>query len=164
MSGFLPLFFGISLALFKTDVKFFTEQSFFQKWRAFFSYLCHICLLNASRILFLKRKVSIAFCKFRLRKLHIRITYKNFFRARHNFVLSLQRLELVQTKSKNSSHSDFPLLVYWTWVIRIKQITLTGKLTRKCWKSQNWWLKSRLNRLVKKLTKRMQSAASLLYS
>ena len=31
--------------------------------------------------------------------------YKNFFRARHDFVLSLQTLELVQTKSNMSSHS-----------------------------------------------------------
>ena len=31
--------------------------------------------------------------------------YKNFFRARHDFMLSLQTLELVQTKSNMSSHS-----------------------------------------------------------
>ena len=36
---------------------------------------------------------------------HLSYIYKNFFRARHDFVLSLQTLELVQTKSNMSSHS-----------------------------------------------------------
>ena len=40
-----------------------------------------------------------------LRKLHIRITYKKFFGARCEFVISLQTLELLQTKSIMSLHS-----------------------------------------------------------
>ena len=62
--------------------------------------------------------------------------YKHFFIAKHDFVLLLQTLKLVQNKRKASSHSDFTLLWYWTWVIRINQITLTENLTRKCWNSQ----------------------------
>ena len=61
--------------------------------------------------------------------------YKNFSRARHDFMLSLQTLELVQTKNYKSSHSiRFSFAGVLTWVIRIKQIILTKKL--KCWKTK----------------------------
>ena len=36
--------------------------------------------------------------------------YKNFWRAERDFVLSLQTLELVQTKNNISLQLDFPLL------------------------------------------------------
>ena len=61
--GFFSLFFGISLAVVKTGC----EMSY---WIVFFSRnglplfvfdLCHICLLSASWVLFLKRKVSILY-------------------------------------------------------------------------------------------------------
>ena len=46
LSGFFPLFFGISLAVVKTDMKFLLKSLFFV-----FD-LCHICLLSASWVLF----------------------------------------------------------------------------------------------------------------
>ena len=53
---------------------------------------------------------------------------------------------------------DSPL-GYWTWVVEsIKQTTLAEKIQRKCWNSQNWWLKS-LNpgSFMKKVTKSLFS-------
>ena len=56
----------------------------------------------ASWVLFLWRKLSIALHSgFMPRKL----LHKNFFRAWHDFVLSLPTMELAQTKSNMSSHS-----------------------------------------------------------
>ena len=140
--GFFSLFFGISLAVVKTGC----EMSY---WIVFFSRnglpffvfdLCHIFLLSASWVLFLKRKLSIALCEFMLRKLH-----KNFFRAWwHDFVLlSLQTLELVQTKSNMSSHSvrfssagvlnlsnNKDKANYFDWKINKKVFKLTKLMTQ----------------------------------
>ena len=64
-------------------------------------------------------------------------TYKNFFRSRHDFTLSLQTLELVQTKSNMSSHSvkfsstgvlnlsNKDKANYFVWKINKKMLKLT---------------------------------------
>ena len=79
-----------------------TEQCFFSRNGLPFSVFdsCHFYLLSASWVLFLKRKLSIAFCEFML-FIHITI----FSEPIHDFVLSLQTLGLFQTKSNMSSHS-----------------------------------------------------------
>ena len=61
--------------------------------------LCYVFLLSASWVLFLKIKLSIAFCEFIL---FIYIT--NFLRARYDFVLSVQTLKSVHAKSNMSSY------------------------------------------------------------
>ena len=142
LSRFFHLCFGISLAVVKTDVKCLTEKSFFfsRNGLPFFGFdLCHICLLSATWVLFLKRKLPIAFCEFMLRKLHI---YNNFFRSRQDFVLSLQTLELVQTKSTMSSHlvrfssagilnlSNKEKANYFDWKIKKKMLKLTKLMTQ----------------------------------
>ena len=56
-----------------------------------------------------------------------------------DFVLSLQTLELVQTKNNMSLHSiRFSSAGVYLNVVKGKaQITLNEKLPRKCWNSQN---------------------------
>ena len=68
--------------------------------------------------------------------------YKNFFRARLDFVLSLQTLELVQTKSNISSHSvrfssagvlnlsNKDKVNYFDWKINKKVFNLTKLMTQ----------------------------------
>ena len=68
--------------------------------------------------------------------------YKDFFRARHDFVLSLQTLELVQTKSNMSSHSvrfssagvlnlsNKDKVNYFDWKINKKVFNLTKLMTQ----------------------------------
>ena len=69
-------------------------------------------------------------------------TYKNFFRARHDFELSLQTLELVQIKIKISSHSvkvssagilnlsNKDKTNYFDWKINKKVLELTKLMTQ----------------------------------
>ena len=100
---FLFVFWYFLAVINKNGWKCLIEWSFFPEMACFFLFLIcimYIWLLSASWVLFLKRKLSIALCEFMLRKL-----YNNFLRAWHDFVLSLQTLELVQTKSDMSSHS-----------------------------------------------------------
>ena len=68
--------------------------------------------------------------------------YKNFFRARLDFVLSLQTLELVQTKSNISSHSvrfssagvlnlsNKDKVNYFDWKINKKVFNFTKLMTQ----------------------------------
>ena len=65
--------------------------------------LPHIFLLSASWFLFFKDKAVHCILWVYVKK--ISYIYKNFFRARSDFVLSLETLGLVQTKRNLSSHS-----------------------------------------------------------
>ena len=68
--------------------------------------------------------------------------YKNFFRARYDFVLSLQTLELVQIKSNMSPHSvrfssagvlnlsNKDKANYFDWKINKKVLKLTKLMTQ----------------------------------
>ena len=70
-----------------------------------FFYLCHVCLLNASWVLFLKKKsvhcILWVYAHYpkeqNKKKCLVEVSYicKNFFRAQRVFVLSLQTLKLV---------------------------------------------------------------------
>ena len=72
----------------------------------------------------------------------------------------MQTLELAQTKNIMSSHSvSCSSGVLNVSSKSIKQITLAEKLPRKCWNSQNWWLKSlSLASFMKKVTKSLFSS------
>ena len=71
----------------------------------------------------------------------------------------MQTLEIVQTNTAWAhTQLDFPM-GQWTWVVKsIKQSILAEKIARKCWNSQNRWLKSlHLGSFMKKVTKSLFS-------
>ena len=73
--------------------------------------------------------------------------YKNFFRARNDFMLSLQTLELVQTKSNMSSHSvRFSSAEVLNLSNKDKANYFVWKINKKVLKLTKLWLKSCLNR------------------
>ena len=94
LSGSFPLVFGISLA----DVKNFLLKSlFFQNWHFF---ICVIFLLRATWVLFLKQKLVYCILSFCLicadnckEHADIFVIPVTFFRARGEFVLSMQILQ-----------------------------------------------------------------------
>ena len=127
-------------------------------WKVFFSWtgpflffflICVICLLRAGWILFKTENLPL-FYEFLTDlcyadKLHADafaiVIPLNFFRARCDFVLSLETLELVQNKNSLSSYSfRFSSGLYHL----SSQITLAEKLPRKCSKLTNWWLRFHL--------------------
>ena len=111
LSEFYPLVFGISLAMVKTDVKNVLLNSIFSRTGlSLFFVFCVICLVSASWVLFLNQKAIHCVLSFwlicdMLRSSCCFHSTLHFFKFRRDFVLSLQILELVQTKSSMSSHS-----------------------------------------------------------
>ena len=97
LPGFSLWFFGIYLAMVKTDVK-----------NVFLFLICVICLLSASWVFVFKTESCLLSSEFlNGYKLHVDtfVIPLNVFRVRREFLLSLQALELVQTKISMSSHS-----------------------------------------------------------
>ena len=146
MPVFFPVIFAISLAMVKNDVKNVIWRVFlFPELATFFFFfffvnLCHLSATCYSWVLFLKQKVVHSVLSFDWSVCRVKVTcwwFCNTFEflqmetAPCDFMLSLQSLELVQTKNGMSSHSvRFPLR-YWTWVEKYKENYFDWKITKK---------------------------------